>query len=123
MKWTILASVVASLFLSGCVSAPNIDYSKIDYDCAQKCNQNHSTCMSGFKLFPAVAEKQCKDEVEMCANSCPQKGSSIPTAPLATTSDKASVTDRLKELDALHKSGAINDSEYSVKKQEILKSL
>ena len=40
-----------------------------------------------------------------------------------TSANSATVAERLKELDALHKSGLVNDSEYENKKQEILKSL
>lgn len=126
MKWTILATAVTSIFLSACVSRPSIDYSKVDQECGLQCQMNDQSCASRYAGFPLILQANCNPEVEACVRACsPRSASKTNTNSnsMAITSGKSSVTDRLNELDTLHKNGVINDSEYSAKKQEILKSL
>lgn len=127
MKLTILATAVTSLVLSACVSRPSIDYSKVDQECGMQCQMNDQACASRFAGFPLILQANCNPEVEACVRACPPRYASKTninhSESMAITNGKLSVTDRLNELDALHKNGVINDSEYSTKKQEILKSL
>jgi hypothetical protein len=112
---------VTSLCLSACVTRPSIDYSKVDQACGLKCQMNDQACASRYAGFPLLLQANCNPEVEACVKACsPPSASNIITEP---TNGKSSVTERLNELDALRKNGVINDSEYSAKKQEILKSL
>ncbi|MFZ6731820.1 SHOCT domain-containing protein [Undibacterium sp. Ji42W] len=119
-KITPLISVIA-LLLAGCVGAPKVDFAHIDSACAQQCSANHSSCMSGFKIFPLANESVCKAAMETCAQSCPRKAEAenLVKAKLA----QPSTADRLKEIDALLKDGLITKAEHEAKRQEILKSM
>lgn len=128
MKTLLLLASSAAVLLSACIGPPKIDYSKIDSGCAQTCSANHSICMSGFKFFPLVAESQCNDAMEQCAKTCsPKSAVAIIATPVqsktASQTAQPSATERLKELDALFKSGLINREEYDGKKQEILRAM
>lgn len=124
MKWTILTATVISISLSACVTRPNIDYSKIDQECGMQCRMNDQACASRYAGFPLILQANCNPAVEACVNACSLRSTSKTNADsMAITNSKPSVTDRMNELDTLHKNGVINDSEYSAKKQEILKSL
>jgi hypothetical protein len=52
-----------------------------------------------------------------------KKTSNLSSVSTTITNDKQSVTNRLKELEALRKNGTIDDREYAAKRLEILKSL
>ena len=129
MKFLLFSCTAATVLLSACIGPPKIDFSKIESSCAQQCSTNHSNCMSGFKLFPLVAESQCNDAMETCAKTCPTKpAGGVASQPRAVTPQAPSVptptaTERLKELDALFKGGLISKEDYESKKQEILKSI
>ena len=119
-KLKILLIAVAFL-LSACIGAPKVDFSNSDPACAQQCSANHSSCMSGFKLFPLANESACKTAMETCAQTCPTKAD-------ATTFGKAkmaqpSAAEKLKQLDALLKDGLISKAEYDAKRQEVLKAM
>jgi hypothetical protein len=116
--------VFAALFwLSGCKSTSEVDLLAQNSECGKTCSAHYLTCDGRSSFFPIEHHNNCVDTYQDCVQSCPASSSASTTMPATATSDKASVTDRLKELDSLHKDGAINDSEYSAKKQEILKSL
>lgn len=66
---TILA-FAAALALSGCVSAPNVDWSHTDRQCSSRCSSEYSSCTSGFKLFPLAAQSSCNESLKVCAASC-----------------------------------------------------
>ena len=107
-----------ALLLAGCASPPTSDPSKVELACAQQCNGNLTTCSSGFKLFPVVAQKQCNDTYDVCIKSCPERSKeTAATKPAPTTAE------RLKKLDDLFQSGAISKDEYESKRKEILSSL
>ena len=112
---------MAALLLTACVGAPKVDFSNTDSACAQQCSANHTSCMSGFKLFPLANESSCKTAMEACAQTCPTKAE-------ASASGKGKVAqpsaaEKLKELDALLKDGLISKAEYEAKRQEILKAM
>jgi hypothetical protein len=119
MKFTLLLTLTLSaLFTLGCASPPSSDPSKVELVCAQQCNANLTTCSSGFKLFPVVAQKQCNDTYDVCIKSCPARS-------VDPGSSKAApgVSDRLKALDQLLQSGAITKEEYEAKRKDILNAL
>jgi hypothetical protein len=122
MKLILLVSAVPSLVLSACISPPKIDFGNIESACAQQCSTNHSNCMSGFKLFPLVAESQCNDAMETCAKTCPPK-SSLAISRRNASPVPSSTTEKLKELDGLYKGGLINKADYEAKKQDILRAM
>lgn len=114
----LVALTLSALLTAGCALPPSSDPSKVDLACAQQCNANLTTCSSGFKLFPVVAQKQCNDTYDVCIKSCPARSSdagSTKAAPL--------VGDRLKALDQLLQSGAISKEEYDSKRKDILNAL
>jgi hypothetical protein len=118
-KLEILLPIVA-LLLSACVGAPKVDFSNSDPACAQQCSANHSSCMSGFKLFPLANESACKTAMETCAQTCPARADAASGKPKVT---QPSAAEKLKELDALLKEGLISKAEYEAKRQEILKAM
>lgn len=118
MKRTVFVCAFFTMALSGCQSVSDIDLSVKDSACGQICSTHYTTCDDRITMMPIRQHNDCADAFRYCVQACPPKGTST-----ATISDKASVTDRLKELDALHKNGLINDSEYATKRQEILKSM
>jgi hypothetical protein len=109
----ILAAVMA-VGLTGCVTAPDLDMSKADSVCSQRCSSEYSACTTGFKLFPLVAQAHCNESLKVCVSSCTPSNSV-----LATTS----TTQKLNELNNLYKQGLINQKEYDSKKQDILKAM
>jgi hypothetical protein len=125
MKFGIIFVVFATL-LSGCVTRPSIDYTKVDQACGLQCAMNDQACASRFAGFPLILEANCNPAVEACVKACPQISASTTNTvsdSVKNSSGKPSVTERLNELESLRKNGMISDSEYSAKKQEILKAL
>jgi hypothetical protein len=112
MKRLIIAAAI--LVLTGCVSAPDLDLSKVDSACSQRCSSEYSNCTAGFKLFPLVAQAHCNESLKVCIASCPTSQPVIATKPAAQ---------KLTELNDLYKQGLITEKEYEAKKQEILKAL
>ena len=111
-------SLLFVLAFSGCAGTTDIDLSKVEYTCGQSCSTSYQTCDSRLTMMPIRQHNDCTDVYRKCVQGCPSS-----SAPLATPGNKPSVTDRLKELDALHKSGAIDDAEYENKRREILQAL
>ena len=107
--------------LSACVAAPVVDFANIDSACAQQCSANHTSCMSGFKLFPLANESSCKTAMETCAKTCPTKSQAAASS--QPKQAPASAAEKLRELDALFKSGLISNAEYEAKRQEVLKAM
>jgi hypothetical protein len=107
---------IGLILFNGCVSKPQIDFSKIDSGCAQKCTDKHTDCMSGFKMFPIAAEQSCNNSLKLCIEACP-KINSLETTYNKTTSEK------LEELNLLLREGLINEDEYNSKRQEILDAI
>ena len=112
------ALTLIALLTAGCASPPSSDPSKVDLACAQQCNGNLTTCSSGFKLFPVVAQKQCNDTYDVCIKSCPARSVDAGSPKAAPA-----VADRLKALDQLLQSGAISKQEYESKRKDILSAL
>lgn len=100
--------------LTGCVSAPDLDLSKLDSTCAQRCSSEYSTCTTGFKLFPIAEQIHCNESLKVCAGSCPA------AQPVVTATPSAQ---KLAELSSMYKQGLITEKEYAAKKQEILKAM
>ncbi|MFZ6749013.1 SHOCT domain-containing protein [Undibacterium sp. Ren11W] len=119
-KITPLISTLVFL-LSACVGAPKVDFANTDSVCAQQCSANHTSCMSGFKLFPLANESSCKTAMETCAQTCPTKAEVAISSKLK--SSQPSISERLKDVDALLKDGLISKSEHEAKRQELLKAM
>ncbi len=77
--------------LAGCASPNEVDLSKSETDCAQKCSANFSTCLSAFTIFPIQQNNQCVDGLRSCASACPVKGSNSTnlTNPASTSMEQA----------------------------------
>lgn len=114
----LLFGLLLSVLLGGCATPPSSDPSTVDPGCAQQCSTNLATCSGGFKLFPVVQQKQCNDNYDVCIKGCPARSSASSAAPV--THD---VSERLKILDDLLRSGAISKEEYEAKRKQILESL
>lgn len=114
-------SVICVLAFSAasCATPPKANPSMVESGCAQQCSANLATCSAGFKMFPVVQQKQCNDAYDVCIKGCPARTSGQVNAAKASPT----VADRLKELDALFKSGALSQNEYDAKRKEILDSL
>ena len=109
----ILAAIMA-VGLAGCVTAPDLDMSKADSVCSQRCSSEYSACTTGFKLFPLVAQAHCNESLKVCVSSCSAPQAATGTSPTAH---------KLIELNNLHKQGLISEKEYEAKKQDILKMM
>ncbi len=107
------------LVLAGCASAPKANPALVESGCAQQCSAHLATCSSGFKAFPIVQQKQCNDTYDVCVKGCPARSATQ----LGSQSQVRTVAERLAELDALLKSGALSQGEYQAKRKEILGSL
>lgn len=114
MKLRLLVGVLCCV-LTACATPPKSNPALVESGCAQQCSSHLATCSSGFKMFPVVQQKQCNDTYDVCIRGCPAR-----TSPQSTGSSTA---DRLKQLDALYKSGAISQSEYEAERQKIIGSL
>lgn len=125
MKKILWVSVLSTVLMSGCATAPDIDYSKIDAECGKKCKSDEVECNLRFKDFPMLSFSHCKPELNSCVKACPPPGTTPVASPAKPnqTSDKPSISSRLKLLEELHKNGDITDKEYTDKRQEILNSL
>ena len=71
----LLLGLVILAALVGCASPNEVDLSKSEPNCAQKCSANFSTCLSAFTIFPIQQNNQCVDGLRSCASACPAKGS------------------------------------------------
>ncbi len=129
MNQVMRANIVATILLTGCVSAPVIDYTKIDAECGRICQKNEAECNTRYAELPTVQFTHCKPELNACVKACPPPETTPIVNPDKATansdaaSSKLSIADRLKLLNELHNSGVITDKEYADKRQEILKSL
>ena len=123
--------VMSTVLLSACVSPSGIeskiDYSKVDAECGRLCKKDYDECNVRFAEaeLSVIRQVHCGPEVGACIKACPPPGTTVVTSPanLKTTTDKPPISDRLKQLEELHKSGVITDKEYADKRQEIIKSL
>lgn len=115
-KFTIMAS---SLLLFSCAAPPKTDASKVNLVCSQQCSTNLTTCSSGFKLFPVIAQQQCNDNYDVCIKACPERILDVPV----NKSTQQDITERFKRLDELLKLGTISKDEYDRKRKEIINSL
>jgi hypothetical protein len=106
--------VTMLIFLTGCVTAPDLDLSRADSVCSQRCSSEYSACTTGFKLFPLVAQAHCNESLKICVSSCSVPQASVGSSPIAQ---------KLVELNSLYKQGLISEKEYEAKKQDILKMM
>ena len=101
------------ILLVGCAKPPISNPSKVEVKCAKSCSKDLAQCSSGFKLLPVIAQQQCNDAYDVCINGCPAR----------EKTQKESLSQRLNNLEKLHKSSLINEEEYKEKRKEILNSL
>ena len=113
MKKLLLGFII--LFV-GCAKPPVSNPSKVEVKCAQSCSKDLAQCSSGFKLFPVIAQQQCNDAYDVCINGCPEREKT-------QALKENNLSQRLKKLEKLYKSGLIDEKEYSDKRKEILNSL
>ncbi|MEX3635337.1 SHOCT domain-containing protein [Paraburkholderia sp. BR14320] len=109
-----LITVAATMVLTGCIAAPELDLSKVDSTCAQRCSSEYSNCTTGFKLFPLIEQAHCNEALKVCVAAC---------TPAQTVTGNATSAQRLTELKTLYKQGLISEEEYETKRQEILKTM
>ena len=120
LSFSRLAALILTFLLASCAAPPSSDPSKVESTCAQQCSANLTTCSSGFKLFPVVAQQQCNDTYDVCIKGCPAR---VTTAAPQGNTPTQSTSERLKALDELLRSGAITKQEYEAKRKEILSTL
>lgn len=70
MKIKILVCLFATLIVTGCANPNDIDLSKLEKSCAQKCSANFSVCLSAFTLFPIQQNSQCNSGLKSCTQTC-----------------------------------------------------
>ena len=127
MKQIVWIGVISSVFLSACATAPSIDYTTFDAVCGRKCQSEEKICKTRFADYPLLLSTHCKPELDKCVKACPPPGTNPPesaeTTPETPTTEKPTISQRLRILEELHKNGEITDKEYTDKRQEIIKSL
>ncbi|MEI7842973.1 MAG: SHOCT domain-containing protein [Gallionellaceae bacterium] len=125
MKKILWAGAIASTVLSGCVTAPKIDFATVNLECGKVCQKEELTCKAKYAEVPLLLTAHCGPELNACVKACPAPGEAYvpPTTEVKASADKPSVEERLKQIEDLHKRGVITDKEYADKRQEILKSL
>ena len=119
MKIATLVIALGTSLLAGCASAPKANPALVESGCAQQCSAHLATCSAGFKAFPIVQQKQCDDTYDICIKGCPARGA----GQLAGPAPARTVAERLRDLEALYRSGALSAAEYEAKRKEILGSL
>lgn len=73
-KGLIAALLVGAMVIGGCAhSAKDIDESKVDADCAQRCSISYSKCTSGMNMKSSPLMSKCGDAYDACMGSCPAK--------------------------------------------------
>lgn len=63
----------ALLILAGCANTPNVDLSKVETTCGQKCAASYSECSGKFSLTPIYTQSACSSALQVCAQSCPPR--------------------------------------------------
>ncbi len=67
------ALTLVALALAGCASNPNVDLSKVETTCGQKCAADYSTCSGKFSLTPIYTQSSCSEALRLCAQACPPR--------------------------------------------------
>jgi len=70
MKIKTLVCLLTTLIVTGCANPNDIDLSKFEKSCAQKCSANFSACLSAFTLFPIQQNSQCNSGLKSCTQTC-----------------------------------------------------
>lgn len=65
--------LTAAVFLTGCASTADIDTSKVESQCAQRCSATYSECLGKFTFFPIQMQHQCTDAMRLCVKGCPER--------------------------------------------------
>jgi hypothetical protein len=75
MKSIMLTSlIVGAMVIVGCAhGAKDIDESKIDSACAQRCSILHSRCVSEMNMMSSPMMSKCNEAYDGCMGSCPAK--------------------------------------------------
>ena len=116
-----MASIVV---MSGCVTRPAIDYSKIEQSCAMQCQMNDQDCASRYAGFPLILQAECNPAVEACVHACPPiNGATTINQSTKSQQNSHSTTEKLNELNSLYKNGLINQDDYELKKKQILNEM
>ena len=114
------ATLLLAALIASCATPPSSDPSKVELACAMQCSDNLTSCSSGFKMFPIVAQKQCNDVYDVCIKTCPARTADAPAQKGAAPSP---TSERLKRLEDLYRAGTISKYEYDSKRKDILDSL
>jgi hypothetical protein len=66
--------IVGAMVIGGCAhSAKDIDESKVDPVCAQRCSISYSKCTSGMNMMSSPLMSKCNEAYDACMGSCPAK--------------------------------------------------
>lgn len=66
-------SLLFAAMLSACASTADIDTSKAEPACGQRCSSTYSECLGKFTFFPIMMQHQCTDAMRLCVNACPAR--------------------------------------------------
>ena len=75
MRSVLMATlIVGTMVIGGCAhSAKDIDVSKVDPACAQRCSISHSRCVSEMNMMSSPLLSKCGEAYEICVGTCPAK--------------------------------------------------
>ena len=68
-----LLTAAAALVIVGCASTADIDTSKAESTCAERCSTSYSECLGKFTFFPIMMQHQCTDAMRLCVKACPAR--------------------------------------------------
>jgi hypothetical protein len=75
MRSVLMATlIVGAVVIGGCAhNAKDIDGSKVDPACAQKCSISYSRCTSEMNMKSSPLMSKCGDAYDTCIGTCPAK--------------------------------------------------
>jgi hypothetical protein len=66
--------IVGAMVIGGCAHrAKDIDESKVDPACAQRCSISYSRCTSEMNMKSSPLISKCSDAYDTCVGTCPAK--------------------------------------------------
>ena len=67
--------LLVAVVVAGCASTKDVDLSKVEPQCGQKCAASYQECTNrpGFILFPIEVHNQCVGSLKLCASACPAR--------------------------------------------------
>ncbi len=75
MRSVLMATLImGTMAIGGCAhSTKDIDLSKVEPACAQRCSISHSRCASEMNMMSSPMMSKCNEAYDTCVGTCPAK--------------------------------------------------